>query len=206
MKKRFALPVVILLTMALLAGCCLSHEWQDATCETPRTCAKCEETEGEALGHEWVDATCETPKTCSVCSKTDGEALGHQMTWEPVKNNYEKMTGICSVCAAGEEADMDWALVADTLILGTWKDEITTVEVLADKTATLELEGETYNFTWNYEDIYAPYEGIPVLMVRYAFNLAEGGYNRGGVFCFQGQDINELTLQIGEARITLVKE
>ena len=28
-------------------------------------------------GHTWEDATCETPKTCSVCGATEGEALGH---------------------------------------------------------------------------------------------------------------------------------
>ena len=51
------------------------HTWIDATCETPKTCAVCGETEGEALGHTWVDATYEAPKTCSVCGATEGEAL-----------------------------------------------------------------------------------------------------------------------------------
>lgn len=206
MKKYVALLTVMLLTVALLSGCCLSHEWQDATCETPKTCAKCQETEGEALGHKWVDATCETPKTCSVCSQTEGEALGHEMSWVPVMDNYEKMTGSCAVCGNAQEVDMDWAAVADTLVLGTWSDGTMTLEALADKTATLQLDGETFHFTWNYEDIYAPYEGIPVLMVRYAFNLDEGGLNRGGIFCFQGQDITELTLRIGEVNVTLEKQ
>lgn len=28
--------------------------------------------------HQWIDATCTTPKTCAVCGKTEGAALGHQ--------------------------------------------------------------------------------------------------------------------------------
>lgn len=44
----------------------MSHEWKEATCAEPKTCAKCGETEGEALGHTWVEATCEEPKHYSV--------------------------------------------------------------------------------------------------------------------------------------------
>ena len=29
------------------------HEWIEATCDEPRTCKTCGETEGEALGHDW---------------------------------------------------------------------------------------------------------------------------------------------------------
>lgn len=29
-------------------------------------------------GHKWVDATCTAPKTCSRCNTTEGEALGHE--------------------------------------------------------------------------------------------------------------------------------
>ena len=35
-----------------LAGCGHQHSWEDATCDTPKTCSECGETEGEALGHE----------------------------------------------------------------------------------------------------------------------------------------------------------
>ncbi len=54
-----------------------SHTWSEATCTAPKTCTKCQKTEGEALGHSWVDANCTTPKTCSVCQTTEGEANGH---------------------------------------------------------------------------------------------------------------------------------
>lgn len=51
------------------------HAWVDATCEAPKTCDLCGETEGEALGHEWIDATYQAPKTCETCGATEGEAL-----------------------------------------------------------------------------------------------------------------------------------
>lgn len=51
------------------------HAWVDATCEAPKTCSVCGETEGEALGHVWIDATYEAPKTCETCGTTEGEAL-----------------------------------------------------------------------------------------------------------------------------------
>lgn len=61
----------------LLAGCGCKHEWKEATCTEPRTCALCGETEGAALGHEWTNATCTSPRTCTRCGETEGEALGH---------------------------------------------------------------------------------------------------------------------------------
>ena len=53
------LTVLLCLTLILgLCGCGCScrHEWVDATCTEPKTCAKCGETQGEARGHtpgEW---------------------------------------------------------------------------------------------------------------------------------------------------------
>lgn len=35
---------------------------------------------GEALGHDWKDATCTEPKTCERCEVTEGEALGHDFS------------------------------------------------------------------------------------------------------------------------------
>ena len=69
------------------------HDWEAATCTTPKTCKVCSATEGEALGHTWVDATCTAPKTCSVCGETEGTALGH--TWVDPTCTED---GYCSVC------------------------------------------------------------------------------------------------------------
>ena len=73
------------------------HIWKEATCETPKTCTKCEETEGSALGHSWKEATCEAPKTCMVCGKTEGEALGH--SWKAATCEAPKT---CTVCGKTE--------------------------------------------------------------------------------------------------------
>ena len=71
----------------------LGHDWQDATCDAPKTCKRqgCGVTEGEKLGHDWQDATCDAPKTCKRqgCGVTEGEALGHQYAEEWTGNDEE---------------------------------------------------------------------------------------------------------------------
>lgn len=95
------------LTMAfgvVLTGCHMKHEWQEADCTRPRTCAVCGETEGEALGHEWQEADCTRPRTCSVCGETQGEALGHD--WQEDCTHPRT----CTVCGEtqGEAAEHSW--------------------------------------------------------------------------------------------------
>ena len=82
------------------------HIWKEATCESPKTCTKCEATEGSALGHSWKEATCETPKTCTVCGKTEGEALGH--SWKAADCTHPKT---CTVCGKteGEALGHQWS-------------------------------------------------------------------------------------------------
>jgi len=97
MKKQWIILAITILMVFMLSGCACKHEWTEATCLTPKTCTKCEETEGEALGHSFADADCVTPKTCSVCSATEGEALGHTFV------DADCVTPkTCSVCAATE--------------------------------------------------------------------------------------------------------
>lgn len=49
------------------------HEWVDATCQEPKHCSKCGETEGTTLDHAWTEATFAAPKTCTLCGETEGE-------------------------------------------------------------------------------------------------------------------------------------
>lgn len=76
-----------------LSGCSCDHEWQDATCARPMTCAKCGEISGGPLGHNWHDATCTEPETCSVCGETNGTPLGHK--WRDATCTEPET---CSVC------------------------------------------------------------------------------------------------------------
>ena len=84
----------------------LGHTWVKATCTDPRTCSVCGETEGEPNGHKWENATCITPKTCRVCGKTEGEPNGHK--WEDATCTEAKT---CSVCGEteGDPLGHDWA-------------------------------------------------------------------------------------------------
>ena len=91
--------------MMLMSGCCLVHDWKDATCDTPKTCKTCGKTEGEALGHDFYDATCVLPKTCKVCGMETGEPLGHSF-----KEATCQVLKTCTVCgySEGEYADHVW--------------------------------------------------------------------------------------------------
>lgn len=106
MKKKI-IPVIFTLGILsiLLTGCCLSHDWQEATCTNPKTCSKCGKTDGDALGHSWQEATCTVPQTCSVCGETEGEALGHK--WQEATCMTAKT---CSVCGEteGEALGHSW--------------------------------------------------------------------------------------------------
>ena len=97
--------ITIILCCLFLNGCCLVHDWKDATCEEPKTCKVCGKTEGEALGHEYTDATCVLPMTCTVCGHQEGEPLGH--IWKAATCQVLKT---CSVCgySEGEYAEHEW--------------------------------------------------------------------------------------------------
>lgn len=89
----------------MLTGCCISHEWKDATCAEPKTCSVCGKTEGDTLEHTWVDATCSAPRTCSECGKTEGDALEHTLT----EANYQQAS-TCEICGetVGEPLQADF--------------------------------------------------------------------------------------------------
>ena len=78
-------------------GVAAGHNWVDATCTAPKTCSKCNATEGAAAGHNWVDATCTTPKTCSKCNATEGAAAGHN--WVDATCTAPKTCSKCNTTA-----------------------------------------------------------------------------------------------------------
>lgn len=131
MKKRLSALLVLMATAVMLTGCCISHDWEDATCEQPETCSKCGKERGEKIDHDWEEATCKKPQTCSVCGETEGEKLDHK--WkdatctepqtckrcgktkgEPLGHQVEEATyweaGKCTVCGepAGDKLEADF--------------------------------------------------------------------------------------------------
>ena len=67
-----------------------------------RACAECGEKEIasiQAQGHDWENATCTSPKTCKTCSATEGEALAHTYTVELVKDETLKSAATCTEAA-----------------------------------------------------------------------------------------------------------
>ena len=103
--RKISTSLMIVILAFVLASCGCKHEWQDATCETPKTCTLCQETEGEPLGHSWQEATCDAPRTCSGCALTEGEALGH--SWVDATCETPKT---CTRCALteGEAPGHQW--------------------------------------------------------------------------------------------------
>lgn len=106
--KKVCLVMFSLIMVLLFSGCCLSHEWVEADCTTPKTCSKCEKTEGESLGHQWKEATCTDPKTCTSCGMTEGETLEHAFGKEEIQNpDYVKATATfvrtCASCGERTE-------------------------------------------------------------------------------------------------------
>lgn len=77
MKKKSKITFLLFSLLLFFTACGHEHTYSEATCTTPKTCTKCQHTEGEPLGHSYSDATCTTPKTCIRCNAIEGEALGH---------------------------------------------------------------------------------------------------------------------------------
>ena len=51
MKKKIVCLFLAILILSMLAGCSCQHEWQEATCTSPKVCSKCGETEGSVVAH-----------------------------------------------------------------------------------------------------------------------------------------------------------
>lgn len=106
MKKNILVLILALAMVLTMAACGCKHEtWNEANCTTPRTCAECGETEGEALGHVWTAATCEAPKTCETCGLTEGEPKAHD--WQEATCIVPKMCSFCKL-TEGDALGHDW--------------------------------------------------------------------------------------------------
>ena len=89
-----AVGVLGVFALLIFNGVICFHEWSDATCTSPKTCAVCGKTKGEAIPHDWIDATCTSPKICAVCGETEGEAIPHD--WIDATCTSPKTCAVCS--------------------------------------------------------------------------------------------------------------
>ena len=154
-KKLICMILTVTMVMGMFSGCCLSHDWQEASCETPRICTACEKTEGEPLGHSWTEATCEAAKTCTACGKTEGDPLGHNIFWTS-EDRKTTMEGSCSTCGQSFTEELDWAQLGPCDVLGDWQcvdSPDIKVSMNADGTALLDINGETFDMTWTYDSV-----------------------------------------------------
>ena len=101
---RLGVLAILLCCVLLLSSCsglvlrseketACEHRWREATCQTPRTCKDCSETEGEALGHTGGSATCQQSAVCTRCHEAYGAPLSHSFSQATC---VEKAT--CSAC------------------------------------------------------------------------------------------------------------
>lgn len=111
MKKILLLLSILFIFSLALISCGQSecaHVFNDATCEVPKTCVFCAQTEGAPLGHSFKDATCQGAKECTVCKKTEGDVGEH--SWEAATCLSARTCKVCGV-TDGERLGHSWNTV-----------------------------------------------------------------------------------------------
>lgn len=104
---KHTIMVILVIALAFcLAACGCQHDWNEATCTTPKTCKLCDATEGEVKAHQWQDATCIAPKTCKDCGATEGDVAVH--VWEEATCTTAKTCAACKE-TEGEALGHTWA-------------------------------------------------------------------------------------------------
>lgn len=82
------------------------HQWIEATCDTPKTCQTCKETEGEPLGHlVTTPASCMSAAYCDRCHEECESQLPHTGGTPSCRSQAE-----CAVCGwlYGDYGDHIW--------------------------------------------------------------------------------------------------
>ena len=95
-KKMWIFATLLLVATVMFAGCGHTHEWTEASCTAPKTCADCGETEGEALGHQLSQANYQSPAQCGVCGAVEGTVLTPDFVGKGIEIDIE---------AVGDSAD-----------------------------------------------------------------------------------------------------
>ena len=148
MKRKLIVTLLLVLCVLSLTACKCKHKtWLDATCDTPKTCADCGETEGTAPGHDWQEASCEIAKICNICGELQGDALGHN--WEEATTEAPKTCTLCGL-TEGEKIVTDSRFTTESTkdLYGKW-------------VCTVEMDGDILNL----ED----FDGVLPINVHLAF-------------------------------------
>lgn len=75
----------------------LGHDWKEATCTAPKTCKRCQATEGEPIEHNFGDYISDENghwKQCSECG-TDSQKELHAYKWNTEDGEYWQECTIC---------------------------------------------------------------------------------------------------------------
>ena len=169
MKKYllFISAFILLLCSLAFTGCDNSaestcqHDWKSATCTTPKTCSKCNETMGNAYGHTWIgNESCTVSKVCSRCNEPQNKNPGHiEGEWivdaEATCIADGSKHQVCSVCnesiktetiPATGHTEGEWIVNAEaTCIADGSKHQVCSVCNESIKTETIPATGHTWS-------------------------------------------------------------
>lgn len=169
MKKVIVMLICIVVCSFAFVGCGCEHVWQEATCETPKTCVNCGEVEGTATGHSWMKANCEQPQICEVCQETKGEALGH-------------VTNGQATCTAGVRCSRCYEMVEEALG-HQWQPA--TLEAPQTCTNCNKTQGEPLTVIDVFPDGKSRHDGTAFLMTyEQLIELFDEYFNRGTIIDF----------------------
>ena len=132
-RRLFSIVSLILVFCLTFSGCGCKHDWQDANCQGPKTCALCGKTEGEAGTHHYkifeTAPTCTEPgyrvNACTVCGLEEKTPIA-----DPA--GHTSLGGRCIIC--GEVLDDDTKNIILIIGDGMGKNHITAGELMSGET------------------------------------------------------------------------
>ncbi len=181
MKRILLFALTLTLLLGLLSGCGHTHEWKDATCEAPKTCASCEETEGEALGHKIsemlpLDASGKLTRMCPRCHQRSDEVY----ELETFVTEYIVGTWNIVLDAADFEGSAAEYYIAYTNLPKDAAEEVmadANIVFAADGTLAMTRGGATEAGTWEYDKMVQNDSQIATgfMASNFRYNVTVGG-------------------------------
>lgn len=100
--KKTVLLLILILVCALTFGLAACGEGGDLQASVDSSQGSVDGGDSAACEHQWQAATCLTPKTCSLCGETEGKALGHtfgeKVITQPTCTEAGAETRECTLC------------------------------------------------------------------------------------------------------------